>query len=310
MAVEIGTASGHIDLLNKLVTFLTTNPDLVAANQQWEVLPTTESSQVVLRGQGLAGQDEIYLTLSHVMDAANDVRNIGLRYATGYNPNTNEAGQPGASTIVYATLWNQSIPYWFVANGRRFIVIAKVSTVYACLYGGFILPYGLPSEYPYPICVGGNGAANLRWSVSSTQIASFWNPRSASASTATSHMLKLRDTVGTERRFFNQNSGSSESTHSYTIPYARAGGSWISTGPDNQHDFRTSPDGKHVLQPVILTTSIAEAQNVWGEFDGVYHVSGFQNASENIIAYNGEDYLVVQSSNRTTMHDYAAIRLV
>ena len=37
MAVEIGTASSHWDLMLKLEAFLTSNPTLVAANQQWEV---------------------------------------------------------------------------------------------------------------------------------------------------------------------------------------------------------------------------------------------------------------------------------
>ena len=36
MAVEIGMATSHSDLLLKLETFLTTNSELVAANQQWE----------------------------------------------------------------------------------------------------------------------------------------------------------------------------------------------------------------------------------------------------------------------------------
>ena len=41
------------------------------------------------------------------------------------------------------------MPYWFIANGRRFIVIVRVSSVYQSAYAGFILPYHLPNTF-YP----------------------------------------------------------------------------------------------------------------------------------------------------------------
>ena len=38
MAFETGTATGLNDLFEKIVTFLTTNIDLVTSSQQWQIL--------------------------------------------------------------------------------------------------------------------------------------------------------------------------------------------------------------------------------------------------------------------------------
>lgn len=48
MAYEIGTAVGAEDLLDKMVTFLTTNATLVAANQHWDVLRYNKGNAVNL----------------------------------------------------------------------------------------------------------------------------------------------------------------------------------------------------------------------------------------------------------------------
>ena len=42
MAVEIGTASNARDLVSKLEKFLTTNPELVQANQAWTVIKDSD----------------------------------------------------------------------------------------------------------------------------------------------------------------------------------------------------------------------------------------------------------------------------
>jgi hypothetical protein len=43
--------------------------------------------------------------------------------------------------------------------------------------------------------------------------------------------------------------------------------------------------------------------------EGVYHVSGFNNAAENLITGGGVDHLVVQNVYRTSVRDYWALRL-
>ena len=49
--------------------------------------------------------------------------------------------------------------------------------------------------------------------------------------------------------------------------------------------------------------------DLFGELDGCYHISGFNNAVENIITVDGVDHLVVQNVHRTGVEDYWALRL-
>ena len=67
MAFETGTTTGSTDFWNKLIAFLTTNVDLVAADEEWAVVwthPSGATSGVVLRGPGAAGTDSICVGLS------------------------------------------------------------------------------------------------------------------------------------------------------------------------------------------------------------------------------------------------------
>lgn len=249
--------------------------------------------EVCLRGPGLAQADQIYVNLRTLSSNQGDLYNILARYATGFDDTKRIDAQPGnTGKDVAMLLWNQSIKYWFIANGRRFIVIAKVSTTYASLYGGFILPYGLPSEIPYPIAVGASSAANTRWSDQTENHSSFWNPAGYSQSDVTS--LYLRRTDGGVDAFKNiQYTGD---PLSWTYPYRY------------RVEYRTSPGDSYALEPVVLYSS-SNGGNVWGELDGAFAISGFNNASENTQVVNGKTYLVVQSGYRTRANDYAAILL-
>lgn len=255
--------------------------------------------EYVVRGPGLSESDEIYVALATVSSAQNDLYNVLCRYATGFD--ATKSAHPNATLLLpgvptsispYLLAWNQSIKYWFIANGRRFIVIAKVSTTYASMYGGFVMPYGLPSEFPYPIAAGASCAANLRWSDQTTQHSSFWNPAGLNSQSATS--LGLRRTDGSVDAFKNI-FGSSDGL-AWTYPYR------------NNIGYRSSPDSSYAIQPIVLFSSLGGG-NVWGELDGVFHISGFSNAAENIFSLDGDDYLVVQSGFRTATTDYAAILL-
>jgi len=249
--------------------------------------------EVCLRGPGLAQADQIFINLRTLSSNQGDLYNIAARYTTGFDDTKRIDNQPGnTGKDVFMLLWNQSIKYWFIANGRRFMVIAKVSTTYASLHGGFILPYGLPSEIPYPIAIGASSATNKRWSDQSEDHSSFWNPAGYSQSDVTS--LYLRRTDGGVDAFKNVQYTSDPL--SWTYPYRY------------RLEYRTSPGDSYALEPVVLYSS-SNGGNVWGELDGAFAISGFNNASENTQVINGKTYLVVQSGYRTRANDYAAILL-
>ena len=54
-------------------------------------------------------------------------------------------------------LKNESMNYWFVANGRRFIIVVKVEQYYLSMYCGFMLSiWDLDLENTYPMYIGGS----------------------------------------------------------------------------------------------------------------------------------------------------------
>ena len=256
-----------------------------------------KDTETVVRGPGLAGTDQIFVSLYTLSNTSADIFNIAIDGAVAYLPNNSVKSQPGASNTMSGMLgWNSSIKYWFIANGRRFIVISKVSTVYECLHGGFLLPYGLPTEIPYPLTIGGSTSdLQIRFSDTSTSHRSFWRPQSYTNGLLDGN-LKYRDNAGNWLTFDNLGSNS--------IAYGRV----YPTASNTPVDQRSSPDGSYALTPLVLF-NISAGPSVIGEIDGAFNISGFSNASENVVNIASQDYLVVQSGFRTTSADYAAIKL-
>lgn len=305
MAVSTGTATSYLDLLEKLRIFLTTG---LASGQNWTVLKdsveATQDRVLYFQAPGLAGTDQIYSVFYAFKDVPSDYYNLAVRGATGFNTLDPYNAQPGISSAVYAPMWNSSIPYWFIANGRRVIIFAKVSTVYVCLYAGFFIPHATPTEYPYPMAVGGcHYTAAKRWSVLDTEYKAFWNPagNGSSSSAMTLATLLVRSPSGAWRPMGNYNgSGPDTSTSSgaNVWPYTQ----WSDQKPIYGETT------KYLLLPLIMHTD-QNAGNVFGELDGIYYVAGFNNASENTITIGADTYTVFQNVYRTSNEHYCAVKM-
>ena len=320
MAYETGTATSHLDLIRKLRTFLTTNATLVSLGQEWDELGWNDTGtycELFLKGPGNAGLDEIFVNINTYTDAGSSMYRWTLRGATGYNSAQAIADQPGSNPQArFLALWGSSIPYWFIANGRCFKVIAKVSTTYHCMYGGFILPIATPSEYPYPLAIGGSVSTSSQiYSTATAAASNFYDPGINTLSDAGT--LGLRNTSGVWLSGFNRAvSGASGTTVGTTVmvntsPYAetQASTEYTPNGTAQSKKMRPSLDGTFALSPIVIYQSTTGDRNVFGEFDGVYHVSGFGNTAENIITISGTDYIVVPNVFRADENSYAAFKL-
>lgn len=318
MAITLGTATDYRDLLDRLHAFLTTDPALVAANQAWQAVRwTTDATNksLILKAPGLSGTDEIYCGIQSYENPSGGYYNWRLNGFIGYNPNETFLNQPGAvaltlngSTLTDYTpkiaLWNDAIPYWFVANGRRVVVVAKVSTVYEAAYLGFIRPYATPGQYPYPLLVGGsmNGETGQAYTLADVVHRHFVDPGARSRNSA----CQLRSLSGAWLPFKNWESQGYEARVSSTTslntvwPYAYA----------KLDTLREGVDGQYPLTPVVLSQYVSGVEaNLLGELEGVYHVSGFGNAAENTVSVEGVDHLVVPNVARNTACDFWALRL-
>lgn len=310
MAYETGTATGHIDLLDKLIHFLTTHTDLVTTGENWTTLSTRDegwSRQYFMKAPGVTTTEDIYINFRSFEDAPNDRYNWHVKGALSYSSASPLEGQPNTSPRSYVYLWNQPMPYWFVANGQRVIMVAKVSTTYIVTYFGKILPYGTPASFPYPLLIGGVGnQSTLRWSDSSItfDLSCLMSPGAG---------CQLYTSDGGWRIVRNR-SGAKNTDTSYLNMFPTAAGGFFkgaSTSSWRAFDpIQPNIDGSYNLLPFYIgTEKNYPSRNCFGELDGLFWVTGVGNSSENIITINQVDYLVVQNMHRTDWEEYGAVRL-
>lgn len=310
MAVEIGTATSFADLYTKLRDFLTGNVDLVAAGQAWTVLAgpaagtLTFTDELLLQGPGSGGADEVLVGLHPSVSVGSDYYNLGIAGYSSYNAGIPLADQANRLPSRFLHLWDGAMPYWFVANGRRFIVVVRVTTVYQSAYAGFILPYHLPTTYAYPLFVGAcSRVSTWRYSQVSGGHSAFFHPGSTSSSDTLSTVgaaIRLPD--GQWARLCNKydQSGADNFENVNNVgPWAAYLGHSV---------LRDGLDGLHKLLPAEIAITDPYPANL-GALEGVWYVPGFGTASENLITVDGVDYLVVQNVFRTANNEYAAIAL-
>jgi hypothetical protein len=216
------------------------------------------------------------------------------------------AGQSHPSPIL--TLWNQPMNYWFIANGRRVIIVAKVSSVYVIGYLGFLQPYVSPNVFPYPLCVGGNlcfvnepvaTSANFRWSYSGVEMQNPSHNCGSSPGQENVSQLQLRLPSGVWHSFTRTGDGSNTTPLGHVWPYQSSWSNWAK-----------NLDGGYSMLPIVLGDVLPGTANIWGEVDGLEAISGISNGSENTVTIGNSIYLVVQNVFRTTQTDFAAVKLI
>lgn len=268
----------------------------------WSALETVAGSEYIWSAPGNDGTANILVGATRFSDPGGDYDNLRLGGFFGYSGADTFKTQPGAMTDqVLPLLRVGGIPYWFIANGRRVVIVAKVSTNYEMAYLGFINAYASPSVFPYPLAIGGSmnwagaepptGDPRWRWSFNGQQHIGF--PFGFQAISDLNSQLKLRRADGFWRGF-----------NAVGLQNGYGGGIW----PYAQYalDMRENLDGSYSLIPIVLTE---DAPNCFGELDGVGFVTGYNQVSENTVTVARVPWLVVQNVTRTTAHDYCAVKL-
>ena len=318
MAVEIGTASNHWDLMLKLEAFLTTNPALVAANQQWEVKkdnvvnPYTTNTTAnadgyslprFFIGHGLDGQDNIVVPMVLRHNTSLNYYTMTACAARAYSVDKSVFNQLTDNAVgarwVTISLWHTDMKYWFIANGRRFIIVVKVSNRYATMYCGFIKPSGTDLEYPYPLLIGGNHTLADRpyTNDDADSNRSFFNPQASNDSATSSCMIY---TPSGRLCFLDNQGGASVGTYNnligVTYPY------------HYNHYIGKTLDDEYVLLDIDIVQWNG-GMNHLGWFDGVCYVTGFENSPENIITVGSDSYLCVSAMVQNDYNNWVAIKL-
>lgn len=333
MAYETGVASDYIDLWDKLVSFLTTNVDLVAAGEEWDVVwthPGGQPSGVTLRGPGTTGADTVYVSMAATRSPDSDINRISFRGASGLIPSaTGISGHVNVSPETRIWLDRNPMKYWFIANGRRFAVVVNMSAVYQSAYCGLFLPYSNPTSYPYPLYIGGSSSA---WSGSNS--ANQWRDQTylhasfpfaqynseAGATGDTRSNAWMLDQSGSWLAVCSDSSTTpSHSPRDGGTSYGLLGNVWSIEASTSVMDDRLGHNtirqritqnygGGFTLDRVSLTAT-SPTPRTYGVLDGIYFCPGVGNAAENVVQIGGVDHLVVQNVFRTTTGNYWALAL-
>jgi hypothetical protein len=253
--------------------------DFAAANG-WTVLRYDTASanrELILKGSGYTGDEEIFIGCRTYQDAGADYYNLVVAGFTGYVPGNSFDTQPGAK-LSGLPAHNVRIDYWLTINPQRIALGMKVGTpVYITAYAGKFLPYGRPSQYPYPLAVGGvlNGAESKRFS--DTGNSAYFKGNRA--------QMQMLSPAGWQQ------------------PYCYPWGNLVLSGTTS---YLRDTGGNYKLLPIELHDNTA---NLWGYLDGICMISGFGNATENTLVINGETWVVLQDVWRTGFSDYIAMRM-
>lgn len=285
----------------------------------WIADRSVAGSEMIWHAPGNAGGEAIYVGAKAFSNVTGDYYNWWLSGMTGFDSGLSFEAQPGAlhqngaagsqSQGLILHLWNGSIPYWFIADGRRVIVVAHVSTVYTCAYMGLIeTPYMSPGQWSYPLMIGGSGAwqavpaldsTTLRWSYAADENRNFFYPRAIYANRAANYYQAIvRLVSGTWCGFagdYNSDAGAGN-----VYPLGNSG-----------LDLRPNLDGSYPRIPLIFHQAGAGGTdyNHLGQLDAVAWVTGHANAAENILTDGRDSWLVIPNVYRSTKKDYAAFRL-
>ena len=281
---------------------------LAAAGQSWQLIRSTYSAPTYtyyLRGLGLAGTDEIYVNLRNYESVASDYYNIAITGASGHLLTSDGVSlQPNPSQSQHLCLLNSTIPYLFIADGRHFKGVARASTVsYESFFAGLFLPTGLPSEYPYPLAVGGScSAANVRYNTSSGENGSyhraFFNPNNG---------LSVLRKSGTWSQFQNYYLASSQDyiygadTANYVSPWNES----VVNRCLNAGVIDSS--SAYLLRPAVLHSG--NPNDVLGDLQGVYMIPGYTQLPENTTTIGGVDYFILPNAVRSGFNDFAAFKM-
>lgn len=278
----------------------------ISTAPKWTAIRSVSGSEYIWKAPGNDGNAQIYVGALVHSDTGGDYYDWRLGGFTGYDNGQGFTTQPGAmNPSPHLALWNNSMPYWFVCNGRRVVVVAKVSTVYEAAYLGFIETYPSPGQWSYPLVVGGclafdsepvAGSSSWRWSNNTHAHRAY--PLAGTVSTFTDNQcqLRIRRPDGTWRGLAMWQGTSVNAGLTGSIwPYS-----------NYMYNVRPNLDGTYPLFPIVLNES---TPNVFGRLDGVFATTGVSIGSETDITVGRDAYVVFQNVFRTQPYDYYAVKL-
>jgi len=304
-----GTATDFNDLWTKFTNELTSNTDLVNAGENWSQVWTDGGDEFVFEGPGIAGAGKAYVGIRRVADANGNIFEWQMYGMTGYNAAATDLSQHvQVSPMVRLLLNNSDTTWWLTVNGRRFVLVVRISTYYEACYGGFFLPFLTPQEYPYPCFIGAaamdgtDADIPVRWNDATAGHRLFTDPQRSDGRSA--HVLDP-SRIWRAVDDYGGSSGNDSATDCHLFPNA-VGKVWQGTDPavggTRWMDADDEPDANWVIQklhsclgggnplwPLAIFRSDGSA--VYGRLEGVYRAPVYNAAAETTVTINGVNHI-------------------
>jgi hypothetical protein len=274
----------------------------------------------IWQAPGNDGASEIFCGIHMFERQDADYYNWELASFDGFATEVPFYQQAGAEVGLHLPLRNAAIPYWFVNDGRRVIVVAKVNTSYEmAILGAGLDPYFSPNQLPLPLVLGGTLCFGTP-AKQKTYYPTWENPAWRYSNASNNHRMPTHSdpgnpyVYGVELRLYQlraRNVDGSwsgyEAAYNDAITAAPAAGSAIVwpyrcgvTGWD------PNLDGTYQLLPVMLCHN---APNVQGRLAGIRAVSGQGLSAESLLFDGARDWLVLPNITRTDRDDWLAVCL-
>lgn len=290
MAYAIGTItnSGGVSCHKQMLGII----ESLALANGWVTLrklTTGNNYELILKGSGLSGNEEIFVGFQTYESVAADYYNINLMTSVGYVPENAFNNQPGAQYYALAA-HNNAMTYYLVCNAQRIAMCLKIGTpVYHHAYVGKYFPYARPGELPLPLMCAGmfdyNAATRFDKGASFPYFGS------------NTSFSRIRDQTGAW-------------VSTYNHPYSQGGGLTTGLAGTQGQSTLVPASNYYQVEPIILVDFVSNVinKNVWGELDGIKFCSGFSNATENVIQNGGTSE--VDQTGKTPSQAVSAIEAV
>jgi len=270
--------SAHYNLLNYLKTVLEAAGGVT---QRYDT--STDNHELIIMLDGYGGTEEIYIGFYCYQSVSSDYYNMAVATMKGYVEGNDFINQPG---IYYSGVpcHNQAIGYWLSVNAARINGVLKVGTpIYAHFGAGNFLPFAPPNQWPQPLFCAG-----------------MLKDMAATRYSDTTMDMPWRATINRYNFAIMLNSGEWENSYNADLDKE------IKTMRVLENAIRPAEDTYSVLALYIYD----DTPNIYGEFDGIYNITGFDNVVENTTVIDGDTYVILQDVYRTGFDDYIAMKLV
>lgn len=321
MAFTTGTATDYVDLLDKLRLYLVA--------QGWTQLQWAAGTvaggggNLVVRGPGAGAGKQVFVELFTTAGPSNQIYCWRTRGMTDWNSGEGEGLHTGSQQIPgYFPLWQNSISYWFYVNDRRFIVVAKMGTIYGSMYAGFFLPFATPDAYPFPLFLSPGSGQTYAYNAVNANYRFFPDPHGYPT-------VQTNDTTGAWARapdglwlgtYNGIGTSGNDRPYGFGQSYDSAFIHPFGFGEQYNDGFPTSivPYGAQILLEYCVRTRQGEAP-IWpltlgchrrpplGVLDGAYTMPGTGLVSEQTVTAGARTFRAFQNIHRSSGNDFVLI---